>query len=313
MMTAIVVIASIIVVWLAAGPNEAWTEILLKTGATAAILLILPIVYLWELFRAKDWVQRQRRMLTVVAGIVIVVAGLGVIALGLTNKPTPAAANNLSQNIETFLAKRGKDADLNAIRPLIQMEDQADGKGPYIARWDASLGPWPTVTDGFTTHQLHRLPKHIPQLKTQTARENFNQAVDSLSNILNKQISKVVSQSQSLAGHSPLVGKGRESATDRLQQIADIQSQSGTIAKALFDGDETIFKASSYGQDLSGILPDQPREQWSRFELAIHDFAQALRLIQDAERYPEDNRLYTNAVNNLKTYQTSLAKHWETF
>jgi hypothetical protein len=49
MITIIVTILAVTFVWLASGPNEAWSEVIVKTGATAALLLIFPIVYLWKL------------------------------------------------------------------------------------------------------------------------------------------------------------------------------------------------------------------------------------------------------------------------
>lgn len=61
----------------------------------------------------------------------------------------------LQQKIEAFLAPAV--VDFEARRPPVEMEDQSDGQGPYISRWDASLGPVPTVADGFTEYELHRL------------------------------------------------------------------------------------------------------------------------------------------------------------
>jgi hypothetical protein len=45
------------------------------------------------------------------------------------------------------------------VSPTIVLQDDADGRGPYILQWNTEvLGPWPTVQDGFDSHQLHRSP-----------------------------------------------------------------------------------------------------------------------------------------------------------
>lgn len=64
---------------------------------------------------------------------------------------------SLQSRINTFLEPRGVVVDFDARRPLADLEDQADGQGPYISRWDASLGAIPTEADGFTVYELHRL------------------------------------------------------------------------------------------------------------------------------------------------------------
>lgn len=65
----------------------------------------------------------------------------------------------LTERISAFLAARGKNVDFSARRPLADLEDQAEGKGAYIARWDASLGAAPTEADGFSAYELHRVNK----------------------------------------------------------------------------------------------------------------------------------------------------------
>lgn len=66
---------------------------------------------------------------------------------------------DLPERINSLLAARGKSVDFSARRPLADLEDQADGNGPYISRWDASLGEPPTESDGFSAHELHRMGK----------------------------------------------------------------------------------------------------------------------------------------------------------
>jgi hypothetical protein len=41
---------------------------------------------------------------------------------------------NLRARTERYLLSRGKSVDLDAHRPLIEREKQADGKGQYISK-----------------------------------------------------------------------------------------------------------------------------------------------------------------------------------
>ena len=63
----------------------------------------------------------------------------------------------LQDRIERMLSARGKSVDFSAIRALVEMEDRADGRGPYISKWSASLGAKPTEVDGFSAHEIHGL------------------------------------------------------------------------------------------------------------------------------------------------------------
>jgi hypothetical protein len=74
--------------------------------------------------------------------------------LGAIGEPGP-----LQQKIESFLGKSGKKVDFNARRPLVEMENQSNGRGDYIAKWDNTLGAVPTAADGFTDYELHRIKK----------------------------------------------------------------------------------------------------------------------------------------------------------
>jgi hypothetical protein len=154
-------------VWLASGPNEAWSEVIVKTGATAALLLIFPIVYLWKLVRAGEMAHRRSPMLLILIGAAVVVAGLAIVGIGVMQTRaavTPGvrgavSGNPLQDRIEAFLAKHGRKATYYPHDDAtVQMADSSDGRGSFISYWDRSMGAWPTEADGFTADQLRRSP-----------------------------------------------------------------------------------------------------------------------------------------------------------
>ena len=79
----IVVIFGIASFWLFGGPNDAWSEILVKSGATIALILILPIVYLWNLLRIGPVIRRNSALLLIIVGSLLAVAGAVVFSVGV--------------------------------------------------------------------------------------------------------------------------------------------------------------------------------------------------------------------------------------
>ena len=64
--TIIAAVSGIAVIWVGAGSNEAWGEILAKAGSTLAILLIFPAVYFSKLFDLGPRTQRKARVLQII-------------------------------------------------------------------------------------------------------------------------------------------------------------------------------------------------------------------------------------------------------
>jgi hypothetical protein len=317
MIVIIVALAGIAVVWVGAGTNEAWSELLVRAGATAAILLIFPVVYLWQLLRAGPWVQKQRRMLTVAAGVVIVLAGLGVIALGLTSKAAPVAGNTLQQNIDSLLAKRGKTANNYIPGGPVSMGDASDGRGPFITHWDVSLDPWPTTDDGITPHQLRIFPKKRPIFTTQQAREEFRTEVGQLSQLVNEKIGGMIARSERIAGQRPMAahgrGRGPVEVLEKLQEIRDMREE---VESRLFAGAHfPYFKDRPlYREELIDILPDSYQPPWDGYNLALHNLTRAITILKEAAQ-PSQIELATANIGPFQdafVQATSNLRDWVT-
>jgi hypothetical protein len=212
--------------------------------------------------------------------------------------------------INAYLAKHGQPISRADDGSIHTASLSGPDNAPFISYWNTEvLGPWPTVQDGFTDNQLRWLPPKLPKFNTQYDKEKFREALDKLSYAIDREGGKIITQSQALAGHSPLVGRGRETATLRLQQLATIQELLRNLVTSLFDGNNTIFDDyPSYKEELRGALPiTNPRGAWTDVEMALGKFVAAMTLVQDAERHPEDQTLYNNAVSNLQPYQSALA------
>lgn len=65
----------------------------------------------------------------------------------------------LTDKVTTFLASKGKDLTkpLGHPRCLVALQDNADGKGAFIAEWHPSLGAVPVEADGFTTNEVKQV------------------------------------------------------------------------------------------------------------------------------------------------------------
>ncbi len=107
--------------------------------------------------------------MAVAGALLIAGAILGAIAYSNSTVVPPVqpptlqkSGNPLQDAITAFLAKKGKTVKYGP-DSAVMMGDESNGRGPFITRWDAIvLGPWPNVPDGFTPHQIHRLPRLYP-------------------------------------------------------------------------------------------------------------------------------------------------------
>lgn len=90
----IVAIVGIVALWTLSGSNEAVSEIILRSGATIAIILIFPVVYLWNLLDIGPLARRKARMIIVI-GLVGLIASASLILVGVVlewQRPIPGNA-----------------------------------------------------------------------------------------------------------------------------------------------------------------------------------------------------------------------------
>jgi hypothetical protein len=149
-------------------PESAYHAPLLWGGGASLALSV--VCFSWPLRHERNRTWLALRIKAIVSRVepwqVIVIAlavALGGVIWQQLRSPPDLSPPSLQRRIDSFLAKRGKKADYNALHQgssdtVVIMQDDSDGAGPYIAFWTDALGPWPTAVDGFTAQQLRRSP-----------------------------------------------------------------------------------------------------------------------------------------------------------
>jgi len=117
----------------------------------------------------------------------------------IPEKPKVPTGNPLQDAIDTFLAKQGKQANYTPFAAgTVMMQDDSDGTGPYIAKWNMDvLGSWPTVADGFSPQQLRRA---APPIITTAAYDVPKKlaAIDGFMDLLKGDFTKVLIESRAV-------------------------------------------------------------------------------------------------------------------
>lgn len=223
------------------------------------------------------------------------------IQVGLLDEKTGAGTGNpLWDKINAYLAKRGKSPEpTNRAPTLFAMGGSSHGE-IYITRWDASLGPWPEVDDGFTSSELRTLPKKVPRFTTQYDKENFRKAVDALQRELNQKMGAIIRQSQRL-GPIALTTDTLQQFNETLEQVLATYRE---LDAALFvrgsQGNGTFFDESyaGYKELLMGVFSDDWQVRWSNFNVARDIFSKSIALLSNAARHPDDVKLVASATTN---------------
>jgi hypothetical protein len=85
MVKSIGVISAITFVWLYGDLGGAVSEILLRIGATIALILIFPLVYAWKLFQIGELILKRPAMYLIILGSVIAAVGIlvGAVMIGI--------------------------------------------------------------------------------------------------------------------------------------------------------------------------------------------------------------------------------------
>lgn len=65
---------------------------------------------------------------------------------------------DLRERITHYLVDRGMMPEFGPVqRETVRMQDDSDGRGPYISVWASELGLPPGEADGFSKHELKKV------------------------------------------------------------------------------------------------------------------------------------------------------------
>jgi hypothetical protein len=232
-------------------------------------------------------------------------------------KQPQSSGNPLIDAVNSFLAKSGKTTnwDVRNSNPAVSLQDNSDGLGPYISRWDVSLGPWPTVSDGFTANQLRRLPPKVPNLRLQSQKETLSAATEDFSKIINRKIGGMTARSDNVAGVHPIIGANRDrGAIEPLEKLQKLRAEYNEIHNVLFargsEGNGTFFEnySSIYSELLRGLMPDNWQPVWEAYNVALLNLTRSVELLQTAEKQAENRSLYEQATANIEPYQSAFVQ-----
>jgi hypothetical protein len=128
--------------------------------------------------------------------------------LAEAKKVPPAAVNPPKAPDTTLMEAALAFAARNGMKPIeiqnaIEIRDGANGRGPYISRWDHKAGPWPTEADGFAAYQVHALPAKHPAIKIQAARDDLGEALKRLSLLVNQKVLGMADRANSVRAVLP--------------------------------------------------------------------------------------------------------------
>jgi hypothetical protein len=267
------------------------------------------------------WVFSIGGALTLVIGILALMVTHPIAKVDSANRvvsETPSDVYPLARAVDAFLAKQGKAPRWGQTAGGPATVGLGSGTGLpddiYITFWGASLGPWPTVQDGFTNAQLRRFPTKAPKFTTQYDREKYRLAVDDLSKIINQDIGELVRLSMNISGSRPVVSPNSPNGTDQpLETLRRMSSIFQDVHARIFNrgngSDRSLFdQYPSYKEELLDILPDGWDPIVGAYNVALQQFIGAVMLLRGAERHLDDRELYNMATHNLDGYQEALQK-----
>jgi hypothetical protein len=273
--------AELAVNWLAAVSQSAWFQ------ATAAFF-IGGAIFLWTEHWVRAWVNKVPQ------------PRLDELAEARKVQSPPSVApipqgSQLQRAIAAFLAKHGKATEYNPT--LIQIRDAKDGKGDYIAYWDASLWPWPsnTISDGFTADQLRMLPAVFPTLKTQDAKEKLGTALTKLSDFINTQAERMVSKSEAVraerAPQIPMINQ-RGYWDKPLEEMEEVATQWIKVDK-FFQEQPLLKEYPLFRAEIASTLPaSSDQQRWmNSFREAVISYRDFAKLMKAAEDYENNGPL----------------------
>ena len=179
------------------------------------------------------------------------------------------SGNPLRDAIDAFLAKNGRKANYG-LQATVAMRDDSDGRGPYIGAWDASsLGLWPTTTDGFTEHQLKRLPIAPVKYRSQTAKDRLADALDEITILLNASKNEIVKAYEKFhrawVAQSHAVATGKVDPALMIESLQELTTAMMMMNRGLYAEDGLLRKYEIDAEELSSILKQDKDNNASTF------------------------------------------------
>jgi len=151
-------------------------------------------------------------------------------------------------------------------------------------------------------------PVDLPQLNTQTAKENFQKAVDDLSAEI-RQIANIEKLSQNIAGVRPLISLDQGGAKEPLDKLT-------AMAKKYFEKDAQLFAGGNghfwdryplaFKQSLLTTMPRDTQRVWGDYGWAVSRLKDALQLAQYMSQHLEDRELYNASVRTAENNEDAM-------
>jgi hypothetical protein len=142
----------------------------------------------------------------------------------------------------------------------------------------------------------------IPKLGTQTAKEDFQKAINDLSRIV-RQVDDIVKISAPIAGNRPLVRQDLNGAASPMADLQHVRTLYSVAHEQLIGGGEGQFFGKfppSPKRALLSILPRDSQAIFEKYDRELLKLTVALMLVQDAERHKEDGAQYQRAISNAE-------------
>lgn len=127
-------------------------------------------------------------------------------------------------------------------------------------------------------------PLILPKLGTQLAKEDFQRAINDMSQIV-RRAEGLVKMSSELGGNRPLIRMDNDSGGDLVAKLQNLDADWKVVYTAFMDGTGGQFFAKfppTQKQALSSLMPQKSQEIWETYHRSLIKFTVAVMMIQDA-------------------------------
>jgi hypothetical protein len=127
-------------------------------------------------------------------------------------------------------------------------------------------------------------PLMLPKLGTQVAREDFQKAINDMSQIVSR-AGDLVKMSGELVGNRPLIRMDNDNGGDLIAKLQKLDTDWKVVYHSLMDGTGGEFFAKfspTQKQALMSLLPNNSQQIWETYHRELIKFTVAVMMIQDA-------------------------------